>query len=394
MKSMHRTPRRARRGLTLLELVVGVFIAVFLTAAAVAFAAHETKLMGLSRDQLDMSQSSRAAIDLLASDLAMAGAGVGFDEANNFLGVDVGRFSVGSCNFNPSGGAPNTFNPSVPIPAGAFSNTNLTAIGENDLAGATYTMPTQDLRIRYADGSYATIANQAGTGGQFCTTPNTLFANNELVVLRTEAGDRFTTATIIPGGPSACTWGQCAGGCVNFTYTPTLDLESAPGASSARFTGGEVAGGYKTIVWFVAADPADTAGRINATLRRAVFDQTPVACVARDNTLGGAVAENVEALYVQIYAFVDDPAIAATPRWLNIGQEPLNGDTRFKTRADVELVMRTRRMQNRPTMPAVPMLRTGVCAPNTGVCNQPQDFGEREIFRTSVEIKNTGLFQP
>src|SRR5574339_630921 len=98
-----RTPRHARRGLTLIELMIGVAIALFLTAAAVTFVRHETRLMGVSQDRIDMLQGGRAAIDLIGLDVQQAGQGIGYDEAGNFQGLLLGPFTAGSQNWNSVG---------------------------------------------------------------------------------------------------------------------------------------------------------------------------------------------------------------------------------------------------------------------------------------------------
>ena len=106
MRARTKTSRRTQRGLTLLELLVGVFIAIFLTAAAVAFAAHETRLMGVSQARLEASSAGRAALDLLADDLAMAGAGVGHFENGDFAGVDLSGATFDEDSICPNGAAP------------------------------------------------------------------------------------------------------------------------------------------------------------------------------------------------------------------------------------------------------------------------------------------------
>lgn len=385
-KRVYRRPSRRQRGLTLLELIVGVFIAIFLTAAAVAFAAHETRLMGISRDKLDVSQASRAAIDLLVSDLSMAGGGVGFDETGAFQGLNIGPFFVGSCGFNLTGSAL-TFAPGTPPPPGSHTPINLRTVGPQGTRPLQYSTRTIDILLRYADGAYATIANYGGAGGQFCMSPGTRYGPNELVLLRDETGTRFTGGQITTNnGVVPCIWGNCVNGCVDFTIAPGSILNSSVTSPGVNYVGGEIAGGYKEVVWFVASDGAD------GTLRRAVFDQPNPTCTARDNTLGGAVAENVETIQVQLYQFITNPALANPPQWVHMGQRGLSGRDRYRTRLDVEVVMRTRRTSDAPKMPIPYMLQANLCAPNTGACTQPQDFAERRAYRTSVEIRNAALF--
>ena len=381
-----RAPRRSRRGLTLIELVVGVFIAVFLTAAAVAFAAHETRLMGISQDKLDVSQASRASLELLAADLAMAGAGVGHFESGNFAGVQLGPFTVDACAFNASG-SPLVFNPPSPPPQGAYTNVALRAAGPQGTFGAVYTSPTVDIGIRFADGAYATVAqyNSAG-GGQFCAGPNIRFQPNEMAVLRT--GDGLAAHTVVVNTPNVagpCAFGQCVGGCANFVFNPTTDFQSSSNTLGLEYQGGELQGGYKQIVWFVVGN--GTVG----TLRRAVFDTSPPVCPGRSNAVGGTVADNVEALEAQMYQYVTDPAVfAGAPAWVNVGQAGVN--TRFRTRVDLEVVIRSSGSVDRMRPPVRLYLRTNTCVPSIAGCTtNPVDYGDREVFRTSVEIKNASL---
>lgn len=380
-----RTPSRGRRGVTLIELVIGVLIATFLTAAAVAFAAHETRLMGISRDKLDMSQSSRASLDLLVSDLAMAGGGLGYDAAGTFRGVDIGRFGYGACGFN-STGAEIGYNPAQPVAAGAHELINLRTVGPQGTRPAAYQMRTMDLLTIYADGSYASIATETAGLRQFCANPGTAFGPNELGVMATADGLAATAISIqtnnaiVPCAGNA----QCLNGCVNFTFVAAPNYQSQVGAVALRYVGGELRGGLKNVIWFVASDGQD------GTLRRHVFDTSNLNCAGRNNNLGGAVANNVESMQFQLYQFITDPGLEPVPRWVNMGQSQLNGQ-RFKTRMDVEIVMRSRTSSDNLKRPAQLRLQTNLCVPNTGPCNVPQDAGERDVFRTSVEIKNAGI---
>lgn len=380
-----RTPRRRQRGLTLLELVVGVFIAVFLTAAAVAFAAHETRLMGISRDRLDIAQASRASLDLLVSDLAMAGGGVGYFENGNFAGLDTGPFTIGGCNFNANGAA-NNFNPGSPPPAGAFTSIPLTAVGQQGTVGTAYNLPTVDIGIRMADGSYATIADYNAAGaGQYCFDANDRFNSGGLAVMRT--GDFLAARTVritTTNNPVGCSFHTCVNQCVSFVFNPVAAFQSSPGVGNITYLGGELQGGYKRVVWFVASD-----GNVG-TLRRAVFDTFPEVCGTRDNNLGGAVADLVETMQVQVYQYVTDTAVfGGAPAWVNVGQVPINN--RFRTRVDLELVMRTRAPLNNQRTPELLRLRANTCVPSVGACNALQDYGDRRVYRTSVEVKNASI---
>lgn len=386
MRNATRHLRRSRRGLTLLELMVGVFIAIFLTAAAVAFAAHETRLMGISQSKLEVSFASRAAIDMLAADLAMAGAGVGHFESGNFAGIRMGPFSIAGCQFNGSG-SPTVFNPGSPLPQGAYTTIALRTVGQGGSIGTSYTLPTVDIGIRYADGAYTTIAqyNSAGAG-QICMGPGVRFQPNEMAVMRT--GDGLAAHTVVVNSNNVagpCTFGQCVGGCANFIFTPSTDFQTSANTGSLEYQGGELQGGYKEVVWFVVGN--GTTG----TLRRAIFDTTPPTCPGRTNALGGSVADNVETVQAQMYQYITDPVVfAGAPAWVNVGQTSLG--TRFRTRVDLEMVLRSTSSVDRLRPPTRLLLRTNTCVPNNAGCvATPVDYGDREVFRTSVELKNAPL---
>ena len=383
LRSLKRTPRANQRGVTLIELMVGFTIAILLTLAAVSFAAHETRLMGISRDRLDLAQASRAAIDLLAEDLKQAGAGIGYQADGTFAGLMLGRFTAGGLVWNPDGAAPTLAGAGVGIGPGVTANLALSAVGPRETLGPGYTAITTDIGIMTANGSYATIAeyNPAGAG-MYCTSPRTVFQPTEYVVLRTQSSFDAFTASIIPGVNVACNTSNghnCVNGCTRFTFAPVPMFSTDLGAQNRSYLGGEIAGAAQTIVWFAVA----TAGR--GTLRRAVFN-SPAGCAARNGTCGSNVVADVEAMLAQAWTF--DPA---TGLWTRAGQVPIVNGNRI--RVDVELVMRSRKSADARTMPVpLNLLPTGAnCVPATGPCGEKQDFGQRRVIRTSIEIKNSGL---
>ncbi len=394
-RRLKRGSRPAQRGVTLIELMVGFTIAILLTLAAVSFAAHETRLMGISRDRLDLAQASRAAIDLLADDLKQAGAGIGYQADGTYRGLMLGSFMVdGVVQFNPDGGVPTPFDPGVGAGPGVFANVDLRAVGEYESQGAAYVSVNTDVGILTANGNYATIAeyNLGGTS-MYCRGANALFDAGERVVLRSEEALDAFNAVITPGNDVACNSNppnqptnghDCINGCTEFTFQvpPTvLDIFStAPGAQNRGYLGGEIGGGLKTIVWFVLDE-----GNGTGSLRRAIFDAT-TGCAARDNNCGGNVVGLVESFVVQAWTFDATAGV-----WTNAGQQPIQVNDRI--RVDAELVVRSRKSADRQTMP-VPLNLVpapGNCIPSTGACNVPQDFGQRRVIRTSVEIKNSGI---
>ncbi len=372
----------AQRGLTLIELMVGFTIAILLTLAAIAFAAHETRLMGISRERLDLAQASRAVVDLLAEDIKQAGAGIGYRSDGTFAGLLMDNFVAGGVQFNPDGGTPTGANAAVGTGPGVFANLPLALVGERETAGASYTAITTDIGILTASGSYATIAEYNAAGaGMFCTAPGTAFDNGEFVVLRTQSSFDAFTAVINVTGTAPCNTSNghdCVGGCTAFNFAPNGVYATDLGATNRSYLGGEIAGGVQTIVWFAVSD--GTQGH----LRRVVFDSA-AGCAARDDTCGGNVVDNVEALVAQAWTFD-----AITGTWSRAGQLPIATNDRI--RVDIEIVMRSRKSSSRPTRPAVLNLLPSPsnCIPSTGACNEAQDHGQRTVLRTSVEVKNSG----
>lgn len=388
--------RRQQRGITLVELAIGVFIATFLTAAAVAFAAHETRLMGVSRDKLNVSQSSRTSLDLLATDLAMAGGGIGFDASGSFTGLDIGQFNIDACAFNATG-AETPQDVVSPVPVGAHTVLNLRTVGPQGSRPATYQTQAMDLKVAYTDGAYVTIADHSPGAGQYCRPQpgagGNIFAANELALMRRPDGVAAYTVNITATNPAGvCTLGQCLNGCDTFAVIPNAAYASDPTAANAFYRTGELRGGYKTVVWFLASNPPDfrcTTGGCDATLRRHVIDGNTPACAARNNTLGGAVASNVEAMRFQVYQYVDDLQVVAVPHWVNQGQGQL--DRRFRTRMDMEIVIRASNSSDPQKAPTQLKLQSNACLPSNAGCNALNDSADREVFRTSVEIRNASL---
>ncbi|MEO1335360.1 MAG: hypothetical protein AAFV29_06935 [Myxococcota bacterium] len=385
-------PKGHQLGLTLIEIMVGFTIAILLTLAAVSFAAHETRLMGISRDRLDLAQASRAAIDLIAEDIKQAGAGVGYQTDGTFGGLLLGRFSVpgGAAVFNPNGGAPTPAGAGVGVGPGVTAAIPLTAVGRREAIGAPYVSVTTDIGIVTANGSYATIAdfNPAGAG-LFCRSPETAFRAGEDVVFRTQSGFDAFSGTINVTGNAACNTSNghdCINGCTSFTFAPNAVFATDIGAQGRSYLGGEIAGGLKTVVWFVASN------NIIGTLRRAVFDDRVAGCAGRNNACGAAVVDNVESLVVQAWTFA--PALGT---WARAGQVPINVNNRI--RVDVEMVLRSRKSSERRTLPVNMNLLAAPnnCVPSVSGCpaNPPPagfqgDWGQRRVIRTSIEVKNSG----
>ncbi len=408
------------RGFTLIELMVGAAIAVFLTAAAMAFSSHELKLMGHSNQEIEMQQGARAALDLLVQDLRRAGQGLGYTANgtihNNpvnsaFAGLVTGSFGLSHNGNTPqfnTNGQPMIPAGVLPVPAGAGHAINLRTTDNRGLpVAATLASVTMDLGIMFADGDYASIADYRAAGvnagsGQFCrenpVPADLAFEAGDEVVMRTQDGltARAVRLTNVAAA-GACSFNRCLNGCVNYTFTALPQLfQTDSSAANVLYAGGEIHGGLTTVVWFVTTNnlpPMDNIG----ILRRAVLDQNNT-CDGRGpppgNNCGAIVADFVEGLFVQVWRWV--PGGAGGPgTWTNAGQGPVQSTDRL--RVDVELVVRSRSASNKPQQRVPVRLMGGgpACLPNIAApCANPPgsvDWIRRRAYRTSVEIKNSGL---
>ena len=363
-----RTPARRRRGVTLIEIMVGTAIALIMTAAAVVFATQETKLMDVSREKLRIAQVGRAAIGLLADDLRKAGAGVGYSEAGVFLGLSIDSFTAGGLAWNPSGTATGDGNANPGVSA---SNT----FSRRD--GSTYTVNTHDVGVRFASGSYATVVEETGGIGTICTAPDVTFDNGELAILRDQTGISARLGTVTLGGALGGANCPCVNGCRGFTFTTIDDRFTGPGAQTVRFGLGELQGGMQTVVWFVTEN-----GGVGE-LRRAEFDGG-ANCADRP-TCGGVVAYDTEALFARVWRW--DDVIGA---WVPTGGTDVD-EREARLRIDVELVLRSESETEGFQPEVVSRVRAGECMP--GPCGAASDDYARAAYRTSVEIMNSGMMQ-
>lgn len=383
--------------------MVGVLIALFLTAAAVAFARHETRLMGISTDKLERQQSARAALDLIALDMSMAGLGTGYQSNGTFPGIRIGAFTVNSIATGANVSF-NTFGGDVPYNSGMTPGVGSGAsiqLWESDAVGGTIGVPyahvTVDVGVTYADGEYATIAAyERATGqGQICVPlSGTLEMDpTELIVMRTQDMLGAVAARMTLNGGAACTDETCPGGCENVTMVqePGLFI-SGPNdgiGPGTNFDSGEIQSDLKTVVWFVRNDPAVPGAGV---LRRALFDlNNGCAGPTADFNCGQAVADYVETLQSQVWEW--DPT---TNTWVNAGQVPITTDRRL--RVDLELVTRSRIPSDRPHRAVQLHLRQGNCLPPTSCVALPSspnfvDRYDRRAYRTSVEVRNSGFMK-
>lgn len=339
--------KRTRAGYTLLELVVATGAGSILTLSAVAFATHQTRALGMTTDQLELAQSSRSALDRVKADLRMAGAGVGYDAAGTFAGIEIGQFQRGGATFNSANHLINLENGSS---------------------------VTDDLGITLANGDYATIAAFSPSGtGQLCAGGE--FDDEDIVLIRSEDGLSARTVRLSGLNAAPCALGQCAGGCQAFGWSPDPSYLSGDEAAIAPYAGGEAAGNFQQVTWFVeTTDPGDSehgAGR----LRRAEGS-----CRARDHNCGEVMLENVESLQIRVYERTRNGWIDRT----SLGSR-VPGASRI--RVDIELVIRARYARSKHPRKAVTTdLEAQLCFPACGT----EDHYIRHLVKTSVEIKNSG----
>ncbi|MGF1510928.1 MAG: PilW family protein [Myxococcota bacterium] len=360
----------SRRGLTLVELLIGVTIGAILTTAAVAFVRHETRLMGATNERLSLLQSGRASLDLIASDLQLAGLGTGLDSFNNFGGLLTGPFAIGGIAFNQAG-------------------LNTITLEQGYPSTGSYVVNSDDLGIRLAEGEQSSIVDFVNLGGngslRICDNPNLNLDAGDLVVLRDEL--YLASRSVRLDSPSASPACECVAGCTTFTWNEPAGTGPAdgngyhyvsyPGAENVDYTLGALFSAFKTIVYFVADQGS---GSNRGQLRRVVFDPdnpTNTADCALRTTCGVALAENVEALFVEVWGFTP-----GTSTWTQAPPGGIPGADRL--RVDIEMVMRSRVPANAVQPPAVSGLN-GTTFPPAG-----RDRIEREVYRTSVDVRNSG----
>lgn len=345
MKQAHR-----QAGFSLMELLVATAIGTFVMLAAVVAATDHTRLLGKTRSQMVLQDSGRISLDLLASDLRMAGYAVGYRPDGSFAGLARGAFTV-------AGGA-------------SFSTDN------RSLTLSQGTVTTDDLGIRRGLGDVRTIASYTDGLAQVCAGSGAAAGN--VMVLRSRTGASARTIRVSSVSAATCQGASCLGGCEDITFSGDATYASDPYAAVADYTSGEAALGFAEIVWFVA--PGDDQW---GELRRAEVTQaTP--CTAADASCGGTVAPAVQTLQIAVWQW-DEP----TASWVDVTADAeVSGSRRI--RVDAEIVIRGRYVDVRaPHRESVGLeLKPDECVP--GPCGAAVDQIERRVLRTSVELRNSG----
>lgn len=334
----------------MIEVVVGTALALVLTAAAFSFATQQSRMLGVTTATMSMGQSARASLDLLVEDLRHAGVGTGYLPDGTFSGILSGDYSAGGVSFDST---------------------------DRTLTLSTGPTVTDDLGVRMADGAYGTIADWSLAGGAQLCAGSGLEAG-ALAFVRTEEGLAGRTVLVQSIAPAAaCTTGRCLGGCEVITWVASPSFLTEASAATASYLGGELAAGFKTVVWFVEADDPARVGL--GALRRAVFDHVR-GCAARDHRCGELVTEGVDTLQIAVWEWDADDA-----RWIDATSGTPAPYARL--RVDLELVLRARTADDRPHEPVRLQLAPGRCAPD---CSGVTDGVPRRVVRTSTELRNSG----
>ncbi|MFO0723751.1 MAG: prepilin-type N-terminal cleavage/methylation domain-containing protein [Myxococcota bacterium] len=334
------------RGFTLVELMVASSVGAVITLAGVAFVSHQTRLMGVTSERIEMNQASRFGLERLRADLRMAGVGIGYDESGGFSGLEFSTFSRGGAQFTSDN---RTLNSGV---------------------------LTDDLGILIASGGQTTIAGYNSGGlAQFCAASG--IKSGSLVVFRSEDGLSARSAIVTQIGSGHCSGDVCSGGCddVLWAADPAATYASGANAIDVSYLGGTATGDLRQVTWFV--EDTDPAHRGEGRLRRVVGD-----CSALDYNCGEVMAERVESMQIRRYARKDGA-------WTDITDATTKPEPGVRLRVDVELVVRARAVDTQPHEPTSLLLETGACVPS---CTSRDSYA-RKAVRASVEIKNSGRNQ-
>lgn len=402
------------RGMTLIEMVVGTAIASLLIVSAIAFASHETQLMGISRARVNSHQDARNAMALLVADLTAAGQGIARDDQGNFAGffapadgnsaspVDSDGYFRG---LSQGGGSPargEALGLVTYVGAGQVPSVACARKGPGAAEVFTPLRPSSSLAIRMATGHFATICNAdttslvvclpAGSGDQ----ANPFEANDERLseygaVLTNERRDAFQLVTIsnpqfgqgsclaYEGGGAGSQEGyrDCAHGRIQLSYAA---ITGGTDGMSTRLEpnellSGEIATGFRTVLWSVE----------NGDLFRTEFvnGHKPVSSDDATCTDSGVcrarVAANVDYLSAQIFHLEGEGTAA---QWV-IGRPP-NGERR-PLRVDVEVVVNTGMETDNEARTRV-RLADGTLFPPQDECRNTQV--ERRLVQNSVYLLN------
>ncbi len=349
-------------------MMIGLAVASIVIMAAIAFAHDEIKAFGRGNQNLEMLQTGRAALDLMMRDFTNAGSGIGYDYQSSFPGLKLGgTFSIGPA----SGGS-----------APAFTTDN--AVFTDPMWG--YTTVNDDVFIRSTEVSTNTVMRSgAEAGGFFFVCNPTRVLDGDMVSLRDTTGQLISIRQV-----SGLTIGSPCVDCVGTGLCDSFQLAVVPGplgyttpggASDEEWSLGTVATGHRISIWFMTYGPDNF-----PQLRRAVDTDC-----ARGPACGNLMADNIDTLQVRYFRW-DETAVPQN--WV-LHTGPIN--TRERFRVDVELVVRSRTMEDQqfhaPVRLALESSGGGTFPPTSPVLNATQRNSlryQRIVLRSSIQLRNTG----
>lgn len=331
-----------RRGLTLIEIMVGVAVGSIIIVAALSLAVYSARIQHRQSSNLQVSRGLRDAAELIAEDVRNAGVGVGYDASGVFGGFALG---ADASPFAPSG---------------------------RTVTSRDGSLPTDDLVIRRALGRRRSALGQLAGEVELCVGLGV--EAGDLISIVAKNGLSATAYRVQSLHASTCALGVCVEGCEAAALTPT---SLVPGGALVR--SGDAFADLDVVAWFVVPpgdDPDHPGG-----LRRATQAQFGACAQAFD--CGGLVSDVVTMLQVR-YARFDE----GLSSWVELDPaQPIR--TRERLRVDLELFGRSR------TDPGlgqayglVSELVSETCAPSP--CGTEPGSVPRAAYRTTVEVRNAG----
>lgn len=349
-----------------MEALVGLACALIVLLGAVGFAHYEIRTLGISRDNLEMTQAGRMSLDLMLDDLANAGAGIGYNEAGNFAGLESGRFLRDGAEF--------------------FSNNGrLVQIDNVDVGNpATATgFPTDDIGLTMAEGQYVSITFWGAASAQVCGPSG--FEAGDIVLVRSADGISAKSIEIgaVTVGATCISGTSCQMGCEDIAYAadPDASYRSSNTVDTINYAGGTMAKNFRQITWFISASDPN-----RPQLRRLIGT-----CPLLNDTCGDLVADNVDSLHMRVFERIGNAWSDRTDLGITTGSSN-------PVRVDVELVLRAARSDvTGQGHPHARLVLEDRClpGPNIGLPAQCQSQAtpnrlRRLVLRASVELKNAG----
>jgi prepilin-type N-terminal cleavage/methylation domain-containing protein len=331
---MSQSKRGKNRGFTLMELIVAMTIGLIVLGSAVSLFSKAVTLSFLVTQRAEMQQNGRAALDMMAKDISLAGAGIpsGGVQLPDGAGATPSKFGCDPTNcYIPNNQFPltNNFFGAIPNPGvGLPVKTTLGTLGPNtDIVTVAYTDSTFPLN------QFAVTLNTAGTLATFAlpsplpsplpvpwpptpvNDPAQGLKVGDLVLLTNNVGSAIGEVTAVaPAGANVN---------VSFADLDPLNINQSTAASgnikAITAGSGTVANRILLISYYIDIPPGPDGIRYTADdgsprLMRQVSGQTPT-----------PVAENVSGLQASYDIFNDVSGVATAnlkDAGMSIGDSP------------------------------------------------------------------------